>query len=38
MTVDKESLNLVEQRKAELKQILPEIFVDGRYERLIKER
>jgi adenine-specific DNA-methyltransferase len=30
MTVDKESLNLVEQRKNELKQILPEIFVDGK--------
>lgn len=30
MTVDDESLNLVEQRKEELKQILPEIFVDGK--------
>jgi len=30
MAVDDESLNLVEQRKAELKQILPEIFVDGK--------
>ncbi len=30
MTVDKESLNLVEQRKTELQRILPEIFVDGK--------
>ncbi len=29
MTVEKESLNLIEERKAELKRILPEIFVDG---------
>lgn len=29
MTVEKESLNLIEERKAELERILPEIFVDG---------
>lgn len=29
MTVEKESLNLIEERKAELERILPEIFADG---------